>query len=129
LICKIKIEHFKSSSHSRRSDDERNRVGSSSRTVIYEEPSSSTSHKTLKSSVRQVVQTSSFYNTSTTNKPTQSKPLTVGSGKQSRAINSDLYHSEIVDDEDEDDNDKDKEEGEMDYSSDQQQQINRRSKS
>jgi cell division cycle 2-like protein len=113
-----KNHRYKSSSHSHQSDD----LGSSSkipsRTVIYEEPSS-TSNKTLKSSVRQVVQTSSFYNTSTTSKPAHSKPLTIGSGKQSRAINSDLYHSEIVDDEDEEEEEGG---GEMDYSHDDQHQ-------
>ncbi|CAF0886701.1 unnamed protein product [Adineta ricciae] len=102
--------HYKSSSHSRRSDDDRNRPHSSSqmssRTVIYEEPSSTS--KTLKSSVRQVTQTSSFYNTATTSKNESSKPLTIGSGKQSRPINSDIYHSEIIEDDDDD-------EGEIEY--------------
>lgn len=85
----------------------------------------------MKSSVRQVVQPSSFYNTSTTTKPIQSKPLTIRSGKHSRAINSEIYHSEIVDDEDDEDEDvhhQQREEGEMDYShdDDEQQQLNKR---
>ena len=40
--------------------------------------------------------------------------MTIRSGKHARAINSDLYHSEIVDEEDEEE----EEEGEMDYSQD-----------
>ncbi|CAF0940897.1 unnamed protein product [Adineta steineri] len=114
-----KHRDYKSSSHSRRTDDDRNRSQIASRTVIYEEPSS-TSNKTLKSSVRQVNPPSSFYNTSTTTKPSQPKPLTVGSGKQSRAINSDLYHSEIVED------DEDDEEGEIQYLSDEYHKRSRR---
>ncbi|CAF0934860.1 unnamed protein product [Rotaria sordida] len=130
-----KHHHYKSSSHPRQSDNDRNRMSSSaqipSRTVIYEEPSS-TSTKTLKSSVRQVVQKSSFYNTSTTSKSSHSKPINITSGKQSGSFNSDLYHSEIVDDDEDDDNDNDdnnneKEEGEMDYLPDNhQQQSNKR---
>ncbi|CAF3626480.1 unnamed protein product [Rotaria sordida] len=127
-----KHHHYKSSSHPRQSDNDRNRMSSSaqipSRTVIYEEPSS-TSTKTLKSSVRQVVQKSSFYNTSTTSKSSHSKPINITSGKQSGSFNSDLYHSEIVDDDEDDDNDNDdnnneKEEGEMDYLPDNHQQQN-----
>ncbi|CAF0867455.1 unnamed protein product [Adineta ricciae] len=117
--------HYKSSSHNRRSDDDRNRPHSSSqmssRTVIYEEPSSTS--KTLKSSVRQVTQTSSFYNTATTSKNESSKPLTIGSGKQSRPINSDIYHSEIIEDDDDD-------EGEIEYiPADQSKRPSRRSTS
>ena len=94
----------------------------SSRTVIYEEPSSTS--KTLKSSVRQVTQTSSFYNTATTSKNESSKPLTIGSGKQSRPINSAIYHSEIIEDDDDDDD-----EGEIEYiPADQTKRPSRRSK-
>ncbi|CAF1965720.1 unnamed protein product [Rotaria magnacalcarata] len=120
----------KSSSHPRQSDDDRHRASStsqiSSRTVIYEEPSS-TSNKTLKSSVRQVFPPVSFYDTSTSNKSSHSKPTTIGTGKQSKSFDSDLYHSEIVDN-DEDDA-YEKEDGEMDYlpNNNQQQQHPKRS--
>ena len=100
---KIRDHHYKSSSHSRPSNDDSNRGCTSSklttRTIIYKE-SSSTSSKTLQSFIRQVVQTSSFYNTSAS-ESSHRKPLTIGSEKQSRAINSELYHSEIYEDDDE----------------------------
>ena len=94
--------------HVRRLEEDHHRSRGSpkltGRTVIYEE-SAGTTANTLKSSVRQVISapsSSSFYNTSTATTSDNSKSLTIKHGKQSRSIDSDIYHSEIIEDDDDD---------------------------